>query len=138
MLRGTAVTMVQPFPILDEAAMILKKILLLLVVTTQLAACVTTRYEYDQPQSPEGRICAAQCLNSKQQCETMASMAYNQCQQNYRMAQHLYNECRKNNKKSHYCASPTYCYNERDNCKSNYDLCFQACGGHIRVIEEEM
>lgn len=115
----------------------MKRLLLALLFLTQLAACVTTRYEYHQPRSSEGRICTAQCLNSKQQCETMSSMAYNQCRQNYNISQQLYNQCKKRDKKDKSCIQPTYCYQDRDDCEDNYRECFKACGGKIRVVEEE-
>lgn len=114
----------------------MKKILLVLLLASQLAACVTTRHEYHQPKSSEGRVCTAQCLNSKQQCETLSSMAYNQCRQNYNISQQMYNECRKRNKKDRSCIQPTYCYREDDRCEENYRHCFKACGGTIRVVEE--
>jgi hypothetical protein len=89
-------------------------------------------YDYVPPESPEGRMCANQCVNNRDNCRQMARMMDQNCQNNQRMAQQSYNSCRQAGGTN--CVSPPICYSSgMSHCDEGYRSCFTNCGG--RVVE---
>ena len=64
-------------------------------------------YEYTPPESPEGRVCVAQCSNNKSYCEQVVQSRYGECQARYNLAQQQYQSCKAAG--GSFCSSPSYC-----------------------------
>lgn len=94
-----------------------------------LSACGPI-YDYTPPESPEGRVCAAQCVNTKSYCEQAEHSRYQQCQANYNLGQQNYQSCKAAG--GTFCSSPSICLGPNTyRCDENYRACFSACGGKI-------
>lgn len=94
------------------------------------------QYVYTPPASPEGRICAAQCMNSQQQCQMFLSTQYRECQYRWNYEIQLYNQCRRNSgDNKNYCPYPPACYSPSTyQCDEQYRACYQLCGGQVQAI----
>lgn len=106
-------------------------ITIFLTAPVMMSACgPSIIYDYTPPESPEGRVCAAQCANTKAYCEQAEQNRYQQCQMNYNLAQQNYQNCK--NAGGSLCASPSICMSPNTyHCNENYRACFAACGGKV-------
>lgn len=108
---------------------------LILVFLAGLAACgPRIEYEYYAPPTAEGRVCVAQCQNALQQCQQNQQSQYSQCQSLRQSAQQSYNACVEAGGEN--CSPPPICsVPVGRQCTQNFNACFTACGGQVRVIE---
>ena len=92
----------------------------------------TIVYDFVPPESPEGRLCAAQCSNTKVYCETTARAIHQSCESSYQMAVQSYNACKEAGRK--HCLYPSACYySGGSDCAANYRACFTLCGGRVQT-----
>lgn len=108
--------------------------LLALAGLALLAACgPRIEYEYDAPPTAEGRVCVSQCQNQRLQCRQGQESRYDQCQAQRQAARQSYNACVEAGGDA--CAAPPICPRPiRRNCTDDFNACFTACGGRVRVI----
>lgn len=93
-------------------------------------------YDFIPPESPEGRLCAAQCATSQSYCRQSAEANHRACEASYQSALASYNACREAKGKG--CVSPQTCfYPSTSGCDEAYRSCFSTCGGRVqaRVVE---
>ena len=95
------------------------------------------RPSYTPPDSHMGRMCVANCQNSKNQCKQIRQMQRNQsrmqidqCEKN---AQINYRNCVNAGNVGCYRADCSYLQNSvmTSDCQGDYDVCYQNCGGRI-------
>lgn len=92
------------------------------------AACAPrfrTFYTHSPPDDDKGKSCVFQCENTKLQCEMLEDTKEQNCEMREQMD---YDKCRSNPK--NYCYKKS-CGNDKERCDSQYDSCFQVCGGKI-------
>ena len=115
------------------------KTLLIACLALLIAACgpiYNTEYRYAPPDTGEGRVCVASCETVRKQCRINADLrAENSQLRCERDASADYERCLGNARGESGQSSCTRrsCSRSADTseCKSEYDLCFQGCGGVI-------
>ncbi|NCY23512.1 MAG: hypothetical protein EBX37_01245 [Alphaproteobacteria bacterium] len=111
-----------------------------------LAACdpvYETRYNYIPPASQQGRMCANNCVLSRQQCQQSCQMLESNCHTRARLeAENDYlnyvNERQREGKplkrtRQDFTGS-TYCPETEDcatQCEGNHQICHSNCGGQV-------
>lgn len=116
-------------------------LLMFLGVIGALTACgPKINYVFTPPASAEGRVCIAQCANSRQMCWSAGQSGYQQCLNNRNWAMQTYYQCRNNapdNRARNSCWMPPPCYAPNTYyCEEGYRACYQACGGGVQAFEE--
>jgi len=110
-----------------------------------LSACgpmYQTDYQIVPPPTETGRMCANNCLLSRQNCQQSCTIQSNQCDQINRLdAERDYNEYvrrrtkeGKEIKRSLSSFSGNACnedYDCEERCESNFHLCHTNCGGQV-------
>lgn len=105
-------------------------------IVTLLSACGPRyKYVYTPPNSAEGRVCIAQCMNSQQQCWYFNQISYQQCLNHRNYAMQNYYQCRNNaptKETRNNCFVPPACFGPNNYyCEEGYRSCYQACGGRV-------
>lgn len=122
----------------------LKSWVLASMIFVVVAACSTYRYEYIAPASESGKMCAMQCLNTKNVCysamQAQMQNNVNYCQQqnhfNYQSCisrAHSQDEAKKCNPNGMYCSTNVNYYQ----CDETYRQCFTTCGGTVHMYKNE-
>jgi hypothetical protein len=108
---------------------------LVLSVLAVLAACgPRIEYQYVAPKTAEGRVCAAQCQNGLQQCRQNQQSQHALCQSQRQAARQSYNACVEAGGEN--CSPPPICpVPIRRECTEQFNACFTACGGQVKVIQ---
>lgn len=121
------------------------KIVKSLILLFFIAACgpvYQTNYEIIPPQDDMGRMCANNCLLSKQNCEQSCQMQEMTCRSQARLesqndylqyvaVQNAKGKPVARNQQSftrYYNCDQNFCYS---NCMSNYHVCHTNCGGQV-------
>ena len=93
-------------------------------------------YDYQPPETEVGRLCTAQCSNTKTLCTQSEEHRYQQCQSNYQLMLSNYNACVAAEGKG--CISPTLCSpSSTYQCNQGFRECYKACGGQVTAREVE-
>ncbi len=99
-----------------------------------------TFYDFQPPQTSEGRACIFQCENTKMQCEQLDQMRIANCgdradidfQRCTDRAKAEYDRCKASGKQ--YCAEArcekTTC-SSSGQCDTQYQRCYTTCGGKV-------
>jgi hypothetical protein len=122
----------------------LRKYFWLAAILVGLISCATYRYEYIAPATESGKMCAMQCMNTKNVCysaaQSQSQVSLNNCQQqnqiNYQACMsraHNQDEAKKCNPRGMYC-STTVNYRQ---CDESYRQCFITCGGTVNAFKVE-
>lgn len=112
-----------------------------------LSACspiYQTNYDYEPPSSKMGKVCIAQCIQSKSMCQQMCKMREDNCRvrahedaivqyENYRDQQRRIDG---EIKKSVSDFDRGYACSETCDCTNAFNECYGACGG--QVIENKV
>ena len=120
----------------------LSRFIFLVLLPLLLTACgpiYKTQYSYQPPQSDTGRMCAAQCVQSRGMCQQMCRAQNNNCemqaQENAAYSYHAYVKAQqaagKKIRKNIDDFDNSYMCNESCNCRSNFNLCYSTCGGKV-------
>lgn len=118
--------------------------LLAAVAVLALASCgpvYQTTYDLQPPDTPEGKICANQCVQIRQTCEQNCGFEYDRCMdREYREADRRYHDYvrerkRENKPIERSRSSFVYSYSCNDSCTDECDVrqrqCHSTCGGEI-------
>lgn len=119
-----------------------------LFLAITLAGCgpiYQTHYSYVPPHSSVGKMCIAQCVQSKSTCQQMCQMKEQNCQyQSREEARYSYSEY-KHDRKKHGKAvkkelrdfdSGRYSCHQSCDCDETFNSCYDACGG--KVVESRV
>jgi hypothetical protein len=90
------------------------------------APMYTTEYSYTPPQSPMGMMCINNCESSMRNCRQIEDLKKSNCE--YR-ADLEYRMC--NEKKDDIHCYRASCNANYENCTSDYNRCYQGCGGSV-------
>lgn len=120
-----------------------KLFLLLILCFTLLTGCgpiYQTSYTYQPPRSQNGKMCVAQCFQTKSYCQQMCQMQDQNCrmqahQNAYYQFQSYSEEQRSQGKKidrsiDDFDHSYSEC-GQKCHCTSDFNLCYQNCGGSV-------
>ncbi|HVM98160.1 MAG TPA: hypothetical protein VMT89_17325, partial [Candidatus Acidoferrales bacterium] len=113
-------------------------------ITALLAGCETIRYELRPPATQTGRLCVAQCANTREVCRSnelhRAEAAQRDCERDserdYHACHHradspeTHKDC---DKRKRYCST----YTNYDGCEADYRGCYAQCGGTVTKIVEK-
>lgn len=114
--------------------MIKLKLFSLLAIYFLLCGCgpiYNTQNIYKPPKSNAGMMCIATCESNKGNCHEMRDMQKQEC--DYR-AEREYRDCQRDAERNHEDKNKCYhhyCSADYSGCDSQYDTCYQACGGII-------
>ncbi|CAM2961660.1 Uncharacterised protein [Legionella steigerwaltii] len=115
----------------------------ILVLASMLIACgpiYNTEYSFVPPQSDVAKMCTAQCIQGKNDCEQSCRVDNENCrmraQQNAMFEYKHYKEEQKRmglpiNKTVNDFDRSSSC-NNSCRCESTYRACYSACGGEVR------
>lgn len=115
-------------------------ILLTFLLLPLLAGCgpvYRTVYDYIPPEDQAGRQCLNQCLQMQQMCnssaENRAAQERATCQQTAALTYAACLASAKTDQDRSRCSSSSYCNRQADfsYCTSNYNMCYQNCGGMV-------
>lgn len=122
----------------------IKSTLIIFLAAASLMGCTTYRYEYIAPKTEAGKVCATQCMTTKQVCynatvqQAQNNMSHCQQQNSYsyqacvNRAQN-HDDVKKCNPNPQYCsANPNYWQ-----CDESYRQCFATCGGTVNVYKND-
>ena len=122
----------------------MKKYIYLVLSFCLLISCTTYRYEYIAPTTEAGKMCAMQCMSTKQMCynsmgfqtQNNATMCHQQNSMSYQncvaRAQN-HDDVKKCNPNPQYCPTNPNYYQ----CDESYRQCFATCGGTVNVFKNE-
>ena len=130
--------------------------LVVLLVGSVLSGCpppqpvYRTTYSYTPPEAEQGRTCAMQCEVNRGQCEQMAGMRQDTCTQRADMnfdqceteATAEHDACleRQRTVRGTLCIRRQclrdHCSDGRGECETQYNRCFQVCGGNVQENRE--
>ncbi|SMC22196.1 hypothetical protein SAMN02745857_01360 [Andreprevotia lacus DSM 23236] len=109
---------------------------LAVLLSALLAGCVS--YEYVAPSTPEGVACTSVCNRTRDQCTArenrIAREEKDRCERNELLRQNRCLVLAKNDADKANCLKEkNSCYTSANtyHCSSEYDQCFQGCGGQI-------
>jgi len=119
-----------------------KILLLITMMVGLLSACgpiYKTEYAYVPPHSSVGKMCTAQCLQSKSMCQQMCEMRNENCRaqarmearEDYREYKHERREEGKRIKKDRSDFDRSYACNSSCDCEPQYNSCYSSCGGQV-------
>ena len=129
----------------------------LVVVALLLGACTTTQYVFTPPESAEGKACVERCQvkqtacrrdqdaraeRAKAQCEAEAARREDACQIQAPIEYAACLKFAKTDEERKACVledcTQQACYPNSDYglCTSDFNVCFQTCGGKIEIIEK--
>lgn len=113
-----------------------------------LAGCgpiYQTKYAYQPPRAQSGKMCAAQCFQTKNMCQQMCQMSDQNCRaqehqnayyryQTYHDQQVAHGKPVKRNI-SDFDNSYSVCHHAC-NCTTDFNLCYRSCGGVVTQHQE--
>ncbi len=94
------------------------------------AACgpmYDTTYQYIPPHSSEGKICLSSCSALKQSCKNNCATQTNMCITNNNIRRLAAHAAKDRQYYEQYCDD----YSCRSECDTEYNHCYQNCGGQI-------
>jgi len=97
--------------------------------------CFVPRYEYIPPETSEGLDCIKQCESIRSRCKIDEGLRADREQNRLDIA---YEECMEwglSRRSRAFCRSETV-YPDYSECKRNYNLCFERCGGEVVKLEK--
>ena len=127
---------------------------LLVLFLTGCATKKRTDYQFNPPESEESIDCVNQCSSERNSCHDRSAIRYQRCL--IRQRSSTFNNrrlCfrRRGRRRSRISArfggtsfgcGPTFqtqfCFSEEKFCENSYRSCFQACGGTLEEIKEEV
>lgn len=117
---------------------------LVFIVSLLLSACVTTHYEFIQPDSEQGKACVTGCTASRDSCRerefSRAHWEQMRCEQQNDLLMRRCLLTANSREEANRCGMyRQFCFG-RDNshyCEVDYRSCFVKCGGQIRTYEED-
>lgn len=116
----------------------LKRRAALLLAVALLGGCGPRyTYRYSPPPSMMGMNCINSCASERNHCKQMARLQENSEQALYQANLRSYQHCQAGKSKNDArksCYYPSYPFNSGYACASDYDSCYQACGGTIQRI----
>lgn len=118
------------------------RILLLVSLVFFLSACgpiYQTQYSYKPPKSSMGRMCAAQCIQNKSNCEQMCQIREESCRTKARQDALYQYELYKAQqqvqsqpvKKTPQDFENTWGCHQSCDCGPAYNACYETCGGQV-------
>jgi hypothetical protein len=118
--------------------------LFMLVLLTACGPIYNTEYTFVPPRSNMGKMCIAQCVQSKSMCQQMCDMRNDNCRaqakmeahQDYKMYKHERHKEGKEVKKDIGDFDKSYACNTNCNCEPQFHSCYSACGG--QVLEKQV
>lgn len=108
-----------------------------------LAACKTTHYDYTPPATDQGRLCTAQCSNTREICRgnenRRAQMERSNCERSanagyYACLSHAGN--RDQEKDCERRRPGCWASEDYERCERDYRQCFSNCGGEVRSYKK--
>lgn len=115
--------------------MLKSRFLRIVPVCVLLMGCLATRYEYIPPEAPEGIDCIKQCERMRSRCKIDEGLRTDREQNRLEIAYEECMEWRISRGARAFCRQETV-YPDYSECKKNYHLCFERCGGEIVTIEK--
>lgn len=123
------------------------RLLFILFLVGALMGCgpiYETKYTYVPPKSQAGKMCVAQCVQNRGNCDQMCQMRNDTCRaqakQNAVYQYELYRSDQERSgqpiKKSVSDFDDSYNCNNNCNCAPTYNACYSACGGQILTHKE--
>lgn len=108
-----------------------------------LGACVTTHYEFIQPESEQGKACITGCGNARDICRSRESQQalwdQMRCEQQNNFAVRRCLAVAGNRDEAGRCGiyrQICWAHQNTYSCEVDYRQCFVKCGGQIRTYEE--
>jgi hypothetical protein len=107
----------------------------LIPVFMLLMGCLVPRYEYIPPGTPEGLDCIKQCESMRSRCKIDEGLRADREQNRLEIAYEECMEWRISRGAKAFCRQEAV-YPDYSECKRNYNLCFERCGGEVIKSEK--
>ena len=116
-----------------------------LCVVLLVSACQTVRYEYEAPDTADGKQCVVQCASVREMCRSNENQrAQSEKKSCERRSETTYLVCmdkaKGNKDKQAKCDKKRgKCYENQNfsRCNEEYNQCFSYCGGIVKKIIEK-